>query len=274
MLVRPMEVYKYKSVSTKQDFERLKDIILNNHIYMPSPLMLNDPMEANAVVMSLGIMGSGYISACGKIHSFIEEKQERYRVLSLSAIPNSTIMWAHYAKEYSGCCLIYSTERTLSDIVPVIYTDSTFEFSDGEFPDDDMPQAIQESLQFKRKDWSYENEWRVIQQKNAGYLDYEEDELLGIIVGENMKSKMANKIEKLCKRKDVACFRTYTMKSLYDIAFISYDLSKEFKSKEFEYITPYDMREHIMKKREAGQCARNEFELFFELNKTILRGLK
>ena len=64
------------------------------------------------------------------------------------------------------------------------------------------------------------------------------------------------------------------MKSLYDIAFISYDLSKEFKSKEFEYITPYDMREHIMKKREDGQCARNEFELFFELNKTILRGLK
>ena len=47
MLVRPMEVYKYKSVSTRQDFERLRDIILNNHIYMPSPLMLNDPMEAN-----------------------------------------------------------------------------------------------------------------------------------------------------------------------------------------------------------------------------------
>lgn len=27
MLVRPMEVYKYKSVSTRQDFERLRDII-------------------------------------------------------------------------------------------------------------------------------------------------------------------------------------------------------------------------------------------------------
>lgn len=32
MLVRPMEVYKYKSVSTRQDFERLRDIILNNHM--------------------------------------------------------------------------------------------------------------------------------------------------------------------------------------------------------------------------------------------------
>ena len=32
MIVRPMTVYKYKTVSTKQDFERLKDIILNNRI--------------------------------------------------------------------------------------------------------------------------------------------------------------------------------------------------------------------------------------------------
>lgn len=274
MLVRPMIVYKYKSVSTKQDFERLKDIILNNHIYMPSPLMLNDPMEANAVVMSLGIMGSGYIRECGKIYSFIEEKQEEYRVLSLSAIPNSTIMWAHYAKEYSGCCLIYSTEKTLADIVPVIYTDLTFEFTDGEFPDEYMDEAIQESLQFKRKDWAYENEWRVVQKKDAGYLDYEEDELLGVIIGENMKPQMANKIEKICKRKNIACFRTYTMKSIYDVAFISYDLSKEFDSKESEYITPYDMREHIMKKQEVGKCARKEFELFFDLNEKILRTLR
>lgn len=91
MLVRPMIVYKYKSVSTKQDFERLKDIILNNHIYMPSPLMLNDPMEANSVQMSLGVAGSGYIRDCGKIHSYIESKQAEYRVLSLSAVPNSMI---------------------------------------------------------------------------------------------------------------------------------------------------------------------------------------
>lgn len=76
MLVRPMEVYKYKSVSTRQDFERLRDIILNNHIYMPSPLMLNDPMEANAVVMSLGIMGSGYISACGKFIHLLKKTRK------------------------------------------------------------------------------------------------------------------------------------------------------------------------------------------------------
>lgn len=45
------------------------------------------------------------------------------------------------------------------------------------------------------------------------------------------------------------------MKSLYDIAFISYDLSKEFTSKEFEYITPYDMREHIMKTGRWTMCS-------------------
>ena len=100
MHVRPKFVYKYKSVSTKTDFDRLLDTIEKNHIYLPNPSMLNDPMEANALQISLDGMGAGYTLACGKVHPIVEDRQNQYRVLSVSAIPNSPIMWAHYASGY------------------------------------------------------------------------------------------------------------------------------------------------------------------------------
>lgn len=66
MHVRPQIVYKYKSISTQTDFNRVVDIIKSNHIYLPKPSMLNDPMEANALQVYLGCMGAGYTLACGK----------------------------------------------------------------------------------------------------------------------------------------------------------------------------------------------------------------
>lgn len=36
MHVRPQIVYKYKSISTQTDFNRVVDIIKSNHIYLPN----------------------------------------------------------------------------------------------------------------------------------------------------------------------------------------------------------------------------------------------
>ena len=230
-------------------------------------------MEANAVEINLGCAGSGYTLACGKVHPIIEEQQNQYRVLSLSAVPNSPIMWAHYADCYSGCCLIYSTEKSFSEVEPVIYTDLTFGLSDAEFPGDgidDLSEAIKESLRFKHKDWAYENEWRLIQHENAGFLNYESSEFLGIILGENMNRKKATALAELCKSKNIPCFRTYTMKSWNEIAFAPYDFIKSLGGKKYEYITPNEMKNDVVERSEKGQCASNEEWLFDELNRKVL----
>ena len=269
MHIRPEFVYKYKSVSTKIDFDRVLDIIKNNHIYLPQPSMLNDPMEANALQISLDCMGAGYTLACGKVHPIIEEWQNRYRILSVSAIPDSPIMWAHYASGYSGCCLIYSTKKTFSKIEPIIYTDITFSLSDEDFMDEDIPsEAIEESLRFKHKDWAYENEWRLIQNEDAGFLNYEVSELVGIIIGENMSLDKRKVLVKLCKDKCIPCFRTYTMKSWNEIAFAPYDLMESEKT---EYITPGEMKRYIQEGLENGRCSNNERMIFNALNEKVLR---
>ena len=271
MHVRPQIVYKYKSISTQTDFNRVVDIIKNNHIYLPKPSMLNDPMEAKALQVYLDCMGAGYTLACGKIHPIVEDRQNQYRVLSVSSIPNSPIMWAHYASGYSGCCLIYSTEKTFSEIKPVIYTDITFDLFDIDFMDDEMSEAIEESLCFKHKDWAYENEWRLIQNEDAGFLNYEASELVGIIIGENMSLDKRKVLVKLCKDKNVPCFRTYTMKSWNEIGFAPYDFVESLGGKEYEYITPGEMERYIQEGLENGRCSNNERMIFNALNEKVLR---
>ena len=80
--------------------------------------------------------------------------------------------------------------------------------------DEDIPsEAIEESLRFKHKDWAYENEWRLIQNEDAGFLNYEVSELVGIIIGENMSLDKRKVLVKLCKDKCIPCFRTYKDKT-------------------------------------------------------------
>ena len=237
--------------------------------HLPKPSMLNDPMEANALQVYLDCVGAGYTFDCGKVHPIIEEWQNRYRILSVSAIPDSPIMWAHYASGYSGCCLIYSTKKTFSKIEPIIYTDITFSLSDEDFMDEDIPsEAIEESLRFKHKDWAYENEWRLIQNEDAGFLNYEVSELVGIIIGENMSLDKRKVLVKLCKDKCIPCFRTYTMKSWNEIAFAPYDL---MESEKIEYITPGEMKRYIQEGLENGRCSNNERMIFNALNEKVLR---
>lgn len=167
--------------------------------------------------------------------------------------------------------MIYSTEKTFSEIKPVIYTDITFDLFDIDFMDDEMSEAIEESLCFKHKDWAYENEWRLIQNEDAGFLNYEASELVGIIIGENMSLDKRKVLVKLCKDKNVPCFRTYTMKSWNEIGFAPYDFIESLGGEEYEYITPGEMEQYIQEGLENGRCSNNERMIFNALNEKILR---
>ena len=138
--------------------------------------------------------------------------------------------------------------------------------------DEDIPsEAIEESLRFKHKDWAYENEWRLIQNEDAGFLNYEASELVGIIIGENMSLDKRKVLVKLCKDKNIPCFRTYTMKSWNEIAFAPYDFIESLGGEEYEYITPGEMEQYIKEGLENGRCSNNERMIFSALNEKILR---
>ena len=138
--------------------------------------------------------------------------------------------------------------------------------------DEDMPsEAIEESLRFKHKDWAYENEWRLIQNEDVGFLSYDQSELLGIIIGENMPRNRRKLLVALCKEKKISCFCTYTMKSWNEIAFAPYNFIESLGEIKSVYIDPGEMDQYIREGLEKGICSNNDKVLFDKLNEKILR---
>ena len=222
MIIHPFELYKYKPILSLTDLERILQIINNYEIYVPSYHQLNDPLESAGVYISLAVAGAGYQAAMGEIGSAVEGYLSQYRILSFSSVPNSPLMWAHYANDYSGCCLIFRTQDTFNEVLPVVYTDIQMHIYEYDFVMDkyDIDDAAHDSFLFKKKDWAYENEWRLIQKKEAGLLAYNKDELAGVLMGHKLNEEMSNRIMTSCENQGIPCLKTKPAPSFSKIKFI------------------------------------------------------
>lgn len=99
-----------------------------------------------------------------ELQVFYEEliKQIKFNVSCFSEIPDSILMWSHYANNHEGFCIGYDTSRIPQNIkkefYPVFYHETLFPLiKKGE----DINEYKFNSL-IKYKDWKYENEWRLI----------------------------------------------------------------------------------------------------------------
>lgn len=222
-----MKLYKYKALPYKKDnlnegelkqVEYCKDIILNNRLFMTPREILNDPLEGMAVPIELGISGSGIYASLGMLHPFVEEKINQYRILSLSANARSPLMWAHYANNYAGVCFEFELDINLNNIHKVSYIDHQFdtlyEPSDGEFY-----KAIEKSLVFKSKNWSYEEEYRIISKSNESFFHFDQSELTGIIIGN--RSLCAQELVSWATKGNIPIYYTFTSTQNYEINIIN-----------------------------------------------------
>lgn len=227
MLLKPHYLYKYKSVNTCEDVLRIKDVLEKKRLYFPTAAQLNDPFEGCCIEIHFSYAGSGYRAALGGIDGFYYSELMKYRILSFTSIANSPIMWAHYGNEYKGCCLIISSNNTLKTVKPVIYTDSVFSADDIENSSDKLPKIAEEALLIKKRDWSYENEWRFMKQCDDKYINLYNDELVGIILGNNIDRVFADEIYSICCKEKICCIKTRIMKSNYAVKFVPYNSSDD-----------------------------------------------
>ena len=109
---------------------------------------------------------------------FSQGLQRRLKLAAFTEIPDSLVLWSHYAANHEGFCVEYDFanhpphDPMVQALFPVVYTENRFTIGDylnklrnGGNVNPAVPilAAIHKS-----PDWAYEREWRLVQMDNGG----------------------------------------------------------------------------------------------------------
>ncbi len=145
------------------------------------------------------------------------------RFACFSTTPDNLPMWHHYTNGHTGMCLEFDTSQItnpyqINKLFPVYYVDRLPDMmhilTERNYPKTSIPtfQAIH-----KLKDWSYENEWRLIYDTGSFYYDlndvpkdfWNQGKAVSfikpsrIILGINMATEHEDKIRKLASQCEI-----------------------------------------------------------------------
>jgi hypothetical protein len=89
---------------------------------------------------------------------FLKLIPNRWRIYCLTPVPDSTLMWSHYADNHRGVCLEFGTDvRLFASAVQV-----TYRFDYPKWAPNLVASNPAEILLTKSDDWKYEREYRII----------------------------------------------------------------------------------------------------------------
>jgi len=193
----PPRLYHYQPFKP----ERLSPIIEGNTIYFSNPKDFNDPWDCrpcfDASILEDPVARERHIAfymnadrkhfpkpeaeharrehalrnTPGFLEALIDKMTgidgsifKRYRVYCLSAKPDCTLMWSHYAANHTGVCLEYDStaQTTIATALQIDYRD--------QYPAMDLTDqgpAVLLPLITKSSVWAYEAEYRLIAQERA-----------------------------------------------------------------------------------------------------------
>lgn len=188
---RPSHLYKYKF----PEYNFLKEIIVDDTLYFPSPNTFNDPFDSFPVFdytgteIQLTRMFKELSRERGKIITTREAresarnmKRKRYfqtpssvsesfrhkiGVFCLSSDNSNILMWSHYAEKHKGVCLEFSNninDKIFCYSLPVQYKDK---YTTHSFLKIGKKNILHDLILTKAKDWSYEKEWRIVSIKGS-----------------------------------------------------------------------------------------------------------
>lgn len=196
-------LYKYKSLNTISDLNRILDIINKKEIYLPRYDELNDPFESYMMFLTTSDAGSSIINAVGERRSFIDEIFQKYGILSLTSNCRNQVMWAMYANYYNGICIGF---ENLEDVKKIKYRKT------GHMPYISLEESgykdsiFIKSLFYKYDTWGYEDEYRIVSEEKFMNI---KDNIKFIIIGQNVEENIKCILYKECKKNNIKVFKTY-----------------------------------------------------------------
>lgn len=200
---------KYKPLSNPKDFDYTIDILQNNRFYLSSIRKLNDVFECPLTGFQLSVSGSGIYASQGLLHPIIEDKLEKYRILSLTEDYLNEVMWAHYTSNYNGVCIVVSNNTDFKDCKRVKYLGNEV---DPDLNEENLDEIIRNSLFFKNSGWMYEKEYRIIKEDNYGdYFYFNKSSIICLIIGHNLNIESFDfyRLQKAIEELNIKIYKTY-----------------------------------------------------------------
>lgn len=234
-------LYKYRSVEDKC-FERDLKALKENYFWASDVEHLNDDQECfyNAQIILKQLEGlktlypKNTISICNveKRLKAVMEKVKTIGVFSLSRNPHIPSMWALYASERKGYCIIYREDKLMEyiggicladkNILDVAYASSAPILDLHDFPNRDL---LTKLVATKEKSWSYEEETRIITDTPKAHK-YVSSTLYGIIFGSQISEKDKQKIKDTLVGRNIKFFQLRHKENEYGYEHV---LVEEFK---------------------------------------------
>lgn len=197
--IQPEFIYKYRSVDNFFDLNKDHSLsaLFGNYSILSSRISFNDVFDSKIELIKpspreikdlsqrlpkhqrfelLKHISRGKYTAEGevffsKLKTLFNQKIDTYGIISLSSIPDSNLMWSHYAKSHTGFCIEFKTKhlpaKKVSYVrdIPSLNVIDLYELSFGLLKDAALGMRILEALRCKLDEWAYESEYRFIAAK-------------------------------------------------------------------------------------------------------------
>ena len=213
---RPALLYRYRSLGGDFGRTTAEDIIVNSRMYWSSPAAFNDPMDCRPHFifgnsrrdqiawardairrnfpkasrherkgLERRLLGEGPVQHRQTAIEGFSQWMSESAVCCFSTIPDSLLMWSHYADHHRGVVFVFEQQFEPEPFFafPVNYTeerppvDITRIATDG-------PTAIRNAILTKAAVWSYEAEMRMFEYRVApGVRRFPPHALRGVIFG-------------------------------------------------------------------------------------------
>ena len=212
-------LYKYRSLSSNEELERVGRIFTAHEVYFAAPDTLNDPLDCRPLFIYRarlsdkrkkaiqvikrecpGVSRSEARKRADERWKAAERNQENVPtwlskgigVFSLSETSVSETLWRQYADDDRGICLEFRVTRGehvdfLGRTLRVIYVDQPPAIL---FYLDSREVNLRKSVLTKTRAWEHEKEWRIVDLKNGpGLRKFPPDLLSGVIIGAKITSE-------------------------------------------------------------------------------------
>lgn len=166
-----------------------------------------------------------------------DEQRSRIGVFSLSSIPDSQLMWSHYARSHSGYVLHfqinlaeYYTNPNLKSVgvpIPVIYKTEREIWNLRDYYNN-REKYVYNMMRFKSDVWAYECEVRLLNVNASGFIKTPSNWLKSIIIGLDTNSGLRKKLHDIGDKLDVPVLSAVMNKTNYkiDIPGLAFDGGK------------------------------------------------